>query len=50
MDTVYILFRINFNSEHEFCGAYSSKEAAQEYANRFKDERWDIEETTLDNP
>jgi len=50
METIYILYRINFHSEREFSGVFSTKENAQEYADKFSDERWQIEESFMDSP
>ena len=47
---VYVVFRIDFHSQHEFSGVFSSLETAQAYAARFPDEKFVIEPMPLDEP
>lgn len=50
MDDLHVLFRIDFNSEREFTGVFSSAAKAQAYADRFPDERFEFERITVDEP
>jgi hypothetical protein len=48
--TIYVLFRINFHSEREYTGVFSSCENAEAYTARFNNEKWEIEQEEIDTP